>query len=202
MSFTPCVYPLIPVIVTYIGAPAGGSKIKGLLLSLSYVTGIAITYSALGLFASFSGTLFGRISTNPVTYVFVGCAIIIFGLSMLDLFVIYLPGIKLPVLGKKNYFSVFILGLISGFIVSPCLTPALGSILVYLATKKNILYGSTLLFTFAYGMGLVLILAGSSSAFLLSLPKSGKWMLYVKRACAFILIGLGIYFIASGLIRR
>jgi len=202
MSFTPCVYPLVPVVVAYIGAPDAGSKIKGLFLSLSYVTGIAVTYSALGLFASLSGTLFGKISTSPVTYIFVGSVIIVFGLSMLDLFTIALPGIKRPALGKKNYFGVFILGLISGFIISPCLTPALGSILAYLAAKKNLFYGATLLFTFAYGMGLVLILAGSSSAFLLSLPKSGKWMLYIKRSCAFILIGLGIYFLASGLIMR
>jgi thiol:disulfide interchange protein len=73
--------------------------------------------------------------------------------------------------------------------------------LVYLATKKNLLYGATLLFSFAYGMGLVLVLAGTFSAVLVNLPESGKWMLYVKRLFSFLLIGIGIYFIFTGLRR-
>ncbi len=202
VSFTPCVYPLIPVSIGYIGARASGSKFQGLGLSLVYVTGIAFTYSALGLLASLTGTFFGKISSSPVTYLFAGSMIILFGLSMLDLFTIPLPNIiKLPALKKQNYFSTLILGLISGLIVSPCLTPVLGSILVYLTTKKNLLYGATLLFSFAYGMGLVLILAGTFSAVLVNLPKSGKWMLYAKRVFSFVLIGMGIYFIFAGLRR-
>jgi len=202
VSFTPCVYPLIPISAGYIGVKAGGSKFKGLTLGLVYVTGIALTYSALGLFASLTATIFGRISSSPVTYLFVGGVIILFGLSMLDLFTIPLPNIIKPAkLKKQNYFSTFILGLSSGLIVSPCLTPVLGSILLYLTTKKNLLYGATLLFSFAYGMGLVLILVGAFSALLVNLPRSGKWMLYIKRLFSFLLIGMGIYLIYTGLRR-
>jgi cytochrome c-type biogenesis protein len=202
ISLTPCIYPLIPITVGYIGASSSGSKFKGFLLSLVYVTGIAITYSILGLFASLSGTIFGRLSSHPLTYLLVGIVIILFGLSMSDLFVVNLPNIiKLPGLKKKGYFSAFLLGLSSGLIISPCLTPALGAILLYLATKKNLLYGATLLFTFAYGMGLILILVGSFSALLVNLPRSGKWMLYIKKAFSFILIGMGMYFIFAGLRR-
>jgi len=172
ISFTPCVYPLIPVSIGYIGVKSSGSKFQGLILSLIYVTGIAVTYSALGLLASLTGTLFGRVSSSPLTYIFAGSVIVVFGLSMLDLFIIPLPNIiKLPGLKKENYLSTFILGLSSGLIVSPCLSPVLGSILVYLATKKNLLYGATLLFSFAYGMGLVLVLAGTFSAVLVNLPE-------------------------------
>lgn len=202
ISFTPCVYPLIPVSAGYIGVRAGGSKFKGLTLSLVYVTGVALTYSILGLLASLTATFFGKISSSPITYLFAGSVIILFGLSMLDLFTIPLPNIiKLPKLKRQSYFSTFILGLSSGLIVSPCLTPVLGSILVYLATKKNLLYGATLLFSFAYGMGLVLILVGTFSAALVNLPKSGKWMLYIKRFFSFVLIGMGVYFIFAGLRR-
>lgn len=202
ISFTPCIYPLIPISVGYIGIKASGSKFKGLFLSLVYVTGVAFTYSVLGLLASLSGTIFGRISSNPLTYLFVGGVIILFGLSMLDLFTIPLPNIiNPPRLKKQSYFSTFVLGLSSGLIASPCLTPVLGSILVYLATKKNLVYGATLLFTFAYGMGLVLVLIGTFSAALVNLPKSGKWLLYIKRLFSFILIGMGIYFIYGGLRR-
>jgi thiol:disulfide interchange protein DsbD len=196
MSFTPCVYPLIPVSAGYIGIKAAESKLKGLFLSLAYVTGLAVTYSLLGLAASLTGTLFGQFSSSPLAYFLAGAVIIFFGLSMLDLFSLPLSGIiKLPLLKKRGYFSVFFLGLVSGLIISPCLTPALGSILVYLAARKNLLYGAGLLFSFAYGMGLVLILIGTFSAALLKLPKSGKWMVYIKKACAFLLIAAGLYFV-------
>jgi cytochrome c-type biogenesis protein len=201
VSLTPCVYPLIPITAGYVGA-AASTKLKGFLLSLVYVTGIAITYSLLGLLASLTGTIFGSISTSPIAYFFVGVVIILFGLSMLDLFIIPVPNlIRLPAFKKQNYFSVFILGLTSGLVVSPCVTSVLGSILLYLTTKKNLLYGVTLLLSFAYGMGLILILVGTFSATLVNLPKSSKWMEYVKRIVAFVLIGIGIYFIYRG-IRR
>lgn len=202
VSFTPCVYPLIPISAGFIGIKAGGSKLRGFSLSISYVTGIAITYSILGLFASLTGTLFGKINSSPITYFLVGAVIIFFGFSLLDLFIIPVPNIiKLPVFKKQNYFSAFLLGLSSGLIASPCLTPVLGSILAYLATKKNLLYGATLLFSFAYGMGLILILVGTSSAILVNLPKSGKWLVYAKRFSAILLIAMGVYFISTG-IRR
>ncbi len=196
VSFTPCVYPLIPISAGYIGVRSNGSKLKGLSLGIVYVTGVAVTYSILGLFASLTGTIFGRISSNPIAYLFVGIVIILFGLSMLDLFALHLPNIiKLPFLKKENYFSTFLLGLSSGLVISPCLTPVLGSILVYLTIKKNFIYGATLLFSFAYGMGLILILVGIFSSALSGLPKSGKWMLYIKRVFALVLIGMGIYFV-------
>jgi len=202
ISLTPCIYPLIPITAGYIGASSSGSKFKGFLLSLVYVTGIAITYSILGLFASLTGTIFGRIGSHPITYLLVGIIIILFGLSMSDLFVINLPRtIKPAALKKRDYLSVLLLGLSSGLVVSPCLTPVLGSILLHLATKKNLLYGATLLFSFAYGIGLILILIGTFSALLVNLPKSGKWMLYIKKVFSFILIGMGIYFIYTGLRR-
>jgi cytochrome c-type biogenesis protein len=202
VSFTPCVYPLIPISIGYIGIRASGSKLKGLTLSLVYVTGIAVTYSILGILASLTGTIFGRVSSSPFTYIMVGCIIILFGMSILGLFVIPLPNIvKLPALKKQSYFSTFLLGLSSGLIASPCLTPVLGTILLYLTTKKNILYGATLLFTFAYGMGFILILAGTFSSLLVNAPKSGKWMLNIKRFSSLILIAMGIYFIYMGLRR-
>jgi len=202
VSFTPCVYPLIPITVGYIGVKAGRSKAQGFFLSTSYVTGIAVTYCLLGLLASLTGTIFGVISSSPVAYFFVGAVIILFGLSMLDLFIVPVPRfIKLPVFKKQNYFSAFVLGLSSGLIVSPCLTPVLGSILLYLTTKKSLVYGTALLFCFAYGMGFVLILLGTFSAALIHLPKSGKWMENIKRFAAFVLILLGVYFIVTAIKR-
>ena len=201
-SLTPCIYPLIPITAGFIGTKVAGSRLKGFTLSFIYVTGIAITYSLLGLVASLTGKIFGAISSSPITHFLVGIIIILFGLSMLEAFTLSLPNlIKLPKLKKQNYFSSFLLGLSSGLVIGPCLTPILGAILTHLVARKNILYGMTLLFTFAYGMGLLLILVGVFSSLLLNLPKSGKWMNYIKKISAFILIGMGAYFVYSGLVR-
>ncbi|MCX5695749.1 MAG: sulfite exporter TauE/SafE family protein [Candidatus Omnitrophica bacterium] len=199
VSFTPCVYPLIPVSVIYISAKSGRSKIRSFVLSLIYVSGIAVTYSILGLIASLGGMIFGKISSHPFTLIAVGVIIILFGASMLtDFFSIYWPAPKVDT-NKKGYLSTFFLGASSGLIASPCLTPALASILAYLSAQKNIFYGMSLLVVFAYGMGLIFILAGTFSSILINLPKSGRWMSYVKKAGALIIIVLGLYFIYRGL---
>ncbi len=82
LSFTPCVYPLLPVTAGYIGITAGGSKLKGLFFSLIYVTGLAIIYSALGIIAVLTGNMFGGISSHPLTFAVVGVVFIVFGLFM------------------------------------------------------------------------------------------------------------------------
>jgi thiol:disulfide interchange protein len=200
LSFTPCVYPLLPVTAGYIGVHAKGSKLKGLFLSFLYVTGLAITYSALGLIAALTGKMFGRISSHPVTLIVVGVVFIIFGLSMFRVFAVYFPTIvKLSRFKGKSVFSALVLGMVSGLVASPCVAPALGAILVYLAATRNVVYGATLLMVFAYGMGLTLILIGIFSTSLLHLPKSGRWMIYVEKICAIVLIGVGVYFIFSAI---
>ncbi len=198
-SFTPCIYPIIPIIAGYISSRSGSSKLKSFFLSLIFVTGMAVTYSLLGLIASSVGMLFGRISTHPLTLIFVGVIIILFSIFMWrDLFIFSLPAIKRDV-NKRGYLAVFLLGASSSLIISPCLTPALGSILTYLATKQNIVYGMSLLVVFAYGMGLILILVGTFSGILLNLPKAGKWTVYAKRGFSLLFIFMGLYFIYSGI---
>jgi thiol:disulfide interchange protein DsbD len=198
-SLTPCAYPLLPVSISLVGANAGSSRLKGFSLGLVYVTGIALVYSALGLFASLTGKLFGAISSHPATYIVVGLVIVVFGLSLFDLFMIRFPVLARSRLARqKGYLSAFLLGLSSGLVIGPCTTPILGAILVYLATKKSIAYGATLLLTFAYGMGLIFILASTFGGLLVNLPKSGKWLIYIKRLSAAVLIAIGIYFIFSG----
>ena len=202
VSFTPCIYPLLPITLSYIGIEAGGSKRGAFILSLLYVCGVAVIYSLFGLIASLTGTIFGKFSSSPVTHIFLGIVIIIFGLSMSGFFFIpFLRLIKIPQLKKGDKFGAFVLGLSSGFVASPCLTPVLGSILLYLTVEESLLYGSLLLFVFALGMGTSLIIASIFSAALLNMPKIGKWMKYISKILALFLIVLGLYFIIEG-IRR
>ena len=108
-SFTPCVYPLIPVTVGFIGAKSANSRGRAFKLSLCYVLGIAIIYSSLGMFAALSGQFFGQISTNKWTYLFVGNIFLLFGLSMLDVFSLEMTFLQklIPASkgGKKMYFQ-------------------------------------------------------------------------------------------------
>lgn len=202
VSFTPCVYPLIPVSAGYIGVHSSGSRLKGFLLSLVYVTGVAVTYALLGLLAALTGSFFGHFSSHWATRLAVGGIIVLFGLSMMGAFNITVPRIfHLRNHKQHNFLSTFFLGLSSGLMASPCLTPVLGSILLYLTTKGHLWYGATLLFVFAYGMGLMLIVVGTFSSALMGLPHSGRWMEVAKKVFAGILLGVGVYFIGTGIWR-
>ncbi|MFA5092587.1 MAG: cytochrome c biogenesis protein CcdA [Candidatus Omnitrophota bacterium] len=201
-SLTPCVYPLVPISAGYIVGHAQNSKKKGLVLSLFYVTGIAITYSGLGILAVLTGSIFGKFSANPIVNLISGIFILIFGISMFDIFHFnFIPNFKLPVVKKSGYLSSLILGLVSGLMISPCLTPILASILAYLSITKNVFYGGFLLFCFSYGMGIIFILIGTFGAASLNLPKPGKWMTWVKNICGVVVILSGLYFMITA-VRR
>ncbi len=197
MSFSPCVYPLVPVTLGFIGVKGSAGRARGFYLSLVYVLGLAVTYSALGLIAALSGKLFGRISSNPLSFLIVGNVCILAGLSFFEAINIPFIGLRLQdkVDKKGGYLSVFLLGLASGLVAGPCTAPALGAILVYVAGRQNVFYGASLLFSFAYGMGFLLILTGTFGALFLRLPKSGAWLMGIKKACGFILIAAGEYFL-------
>jgi len=198
-SFTPCVYPLIPVTVGFIGAKSANSRGRAFYLSLFYVLGIAIVYSSLGMFAALTGQFFGQISTSKWTYLFVGNVFLLFGLSMLDVFSLemtflqkFIPASR----GKtKDAFSALIFGGISALIASPCATPVLGSLLTYVAAKQNILLGFSMLFSFALGLGFLLLIVGTFTGLISSLPRSGGWMTFVKKGFGFFMIFMGEYFI-------
>ncbi|MFH1578318.1 MAG: cytochrome c biogenesis protein CcdA [Candidatus Omnitrophota bacterium] len=201
VSFTPCVYPLLPITVAYIGASSANSKLKGFGLSLIYVSGISVTYTILGLAAVLTGSIFGRFSGLPLVRVIIGLIIIFFGFALWAGWGLGLSGRKPLMLKQRGtYLSCFILGITSGLITASCTVPVLGSILAFVAAKRNFIYGGFLLFSFAYGMGLLLILIGTFSSFLTSLPKSGRWMEIMKKICAVVLIITGIYFLVSGII--
>ncbi len=198
VSFSPCVYPLLPITIGYIGASQQKDKFHAFLLSLIYVLGMAITYCVLGVFASLTGKIFGQISSSPVSFLIIGNICIIFGLAMLGVFEMHLPDFFLnKIKGKKSKFSVFLLGVTSGLIVGPCTAPVLGAILVFVATKQNLFYGIFLLFSFAYGMGALLILAGTFSGVLVNMPKSGKWLYTIEKIGGVLLILAGEYFLVN-----
>jgi len=199
ISFTPCVYPVIPITVAFIGA-RGGSKGRAFFLSLIYVLGMAVTYTILGVVAALSGKLFGQIQSNPWTYFIIGNICILMGLSMFDLFALSVrtPDFITRMQSKKRMEGVaggFLVGAASGLIMGPCTAPVLAVILSYAATRQNVAFASTLMFVFACGMGTLLILAGTFAGLLAGIPKSGAWMVRINRLFGWILLGAGEYFL-------
>jgi len=198
VSFTPCVYPVIPITISYIGVASAGSKGKAFLLSLFYVLGMSFTYSILGAIAALTGSLFGQISTSPLVYFFIGNVCLVLGLSMLGVFELPLPGFlkaQKTFSKGKGIAATFLVGMASGLVVGPCTAAPLAVILSYVATRQNLIFGMTLLFVFAFGMGLLLIALGTFTGLLTSLPKAGAWLDKIKKAFGWILILLGEYFL-------
>lgn len=198
VSFTPCVYPVIPINVAFIGGQSSGSKFKGFILSLCYVLGMGIAYTFLGCFAAITGRLFGQVQASPWTYFIVGNICILLGLSMFEVFSLPVPKILNRIQtqeNKKGMIGGFFVGFASGFVLGPCTAPVLAVLLSYVATKQNIIFGMSLLFVFAVGMGTLLIILGTFTGFLASLPKAGIWMVRVKKTFGWILIGIGEYFL-------
>jgi len=197
-SFTPCIYPIIPILIGVIGATSAEDRTRGFMLSVAFVLGMAITYSLLGVAAAATGRIFGQLTNHPVAYLIVGNVCLLFALSMLGLFEIRLPGQwgrAKPGVGRKGVGTVFLMGASSGFVAAPCTVPVLGALLTFVAQTRNLVFGFSLLFTFALGLGLLLVVLGTFTGIVTSLPKSGSWMIRLKQAFGILLIIVAEFFI-------
>ncbi len=198
VSLTPCVYPMIPITLSVIGGTAGNSSFtRGLGLSTIYVAGLSLTYAVLGLLvASFGAQVRGFIQGNVFQLVMAGIFAIL-ALSMFDLFMIQVPeGVRNRVAGfkKGGTIGIFLTGMVSGLMASPCVAAPLAGILAYIAASGSLWLGFSMLLAFAWGMGLILILIGAFSGSLNSLPKAGDWMNRVKEIYGFLLLGTALFF--------
>jgi thiol:disulfide interchange protein DsbD len=207
-SFTPCVYPMIPVTVSYIGGAAGGSRKRAVGLSLVYVSGLALVYAALGIAAGMLGRVFGQFTRSPWIYGSVGLIVILFGLLMLELLPFQIPALFSGVQGRGarrgGYLGACMMGMAAGFVAAPCTAPVLGVLLAFVASTRDVLWGGTLLLVFAFGLGFLLMLLGIFSGYLASLPRAGVWMDRVKKAFGVAMLVVGAVFLwqAIGMIVR
>jgi thiol:disulfide interchange protein DsbD len=209
ISFTPCVYPIIPIQLGFIGgrtvtaSSRGESQLslKGLTLSVVFVLGMSVVYAALGAFAALTGTLFGIWASSPWTQIFVGNVILLLSLSMFGLFEIQAPQFLMRMNPKKHtgYLSAFFVGAVSGLVVGPCTAPALGATLAFVGTRGEVLFGIVVLFAFALGMGTLMVVLGTFTGALSILPKSGGWMKNIKIGFGIVMLLLAeYYFIRTG----
>lgn len=202
ISFTPCVYPVAPITIAFIGAHSSGSRWNGFGLSLIYVLGMAVTYTLLGGLAALSGKLFGQIQTNPWTHFLLANICILMGLSQLG--ALSLPWQTPRCFAKlqrrektTGAWGSFLVGVMSGLVVGPCTAPVLAMLLSCVASRQNMIWGMSLLFVFSLGMGTLLIFMGTCAGLLSSLPRSGPWLARISHLAGWILLAMGEYLLIN-----
>jgi len=202
-SFTPCIYPMIPITLGILQSQASKSLAQNFFISTAYVTGMATVYAILGYFAATTSLILGQWLSSPFVIALLILLFLYLAFSMFGFYEIFMPkflqrGSKIKIGGtsvKGSILYSFLFGAISGTAASPCLTPALALLLGFVAKQGNPLVGFLTLFVFALGLGLLLIIIGTFSNTLTTLPRAGLWMNEIKKFFGFLLIGVSIYFL-------
>ena len=205
-SLTPCIYPMIPITAAIVGGTTVGEgasrpRWRPALLTFLYVLGLALVYSALGLFAGMSGTLFGAVSTNPWLYFTMANLLVIAALAMLDVLPVRVPNSILErasaagTAGRAS--GAFTMGAVSGLVAAPCSAPVMAAVLTWVSTTKSATLGFLYLFVFSLGMCTLLVVVGLSSGAVARLPRAGMWMVWIKRFFAFVMLGVAEYYLVK-----
>lgn len=182
LSFTPCVFPMYPILTGIIvGQGDKLSTRRAFALSFAYVQGMAVTYTLLGIVVAIAGAQFQAMFQHPIVLIALSILFIFLALSMFGIFNLALPSSwqnKLNQLSSNqkggSYVGVLVMGAISGLVASPCTTAPLTGALLYISQSGDILLGASALYALSLGMGLPLLVLGSSGGKLL--PKAGNWM--------------------------
>jgi len=196
-SIGPCNVAMIPLIVGYVGGSTNLSRGRSFTLSLTFATGLALTFMALGVIASLVGGLIG--GTSRIWYYAVAAVCILIALHMWG-------AIRLPEaaglarlrerITLRGIPGALALGLVSGLVASQCATPVLAAILTYVMSQEGALvYGAALLFLYALGRGVPIVLAGTFTGALKQFQALGRWSSVIERVSGVIIIGVGLYFL-------
>ncbi|MBD3179784.1 MAG: thioredoxin fold domain-containing protein [Candidatus Latescibacteria bacterium] len=197
LNLTPCIYPLIPITVSFFGGQAGGKTSRVFFLSLLYVLGISITYSILGLIAASTENILGSAMQSIWGTGFVAAVLVALALSMFGLWEIRLPFFITSRTGsaRQGFLGALFMGLTVGIVAAPCIGPFILGLLLYVGNTGNPLLGFLMFFTLGLGMGVPFILLGTVSGSISHLPQSGKWLDWVKKIFGYILIIMAVYFL-------
>ncbi|MGK2962069.1 MAG: cytochrome c biogenesis protein CcdA [Gemmatimonadaceae bacterium] len=204
-SLNPCIYPMIPITAAIVGGQTVGEspppRSRAALLTLSYVSGLAIVYAMLGVLAGMTGTMFGTVSTNPWLYFFMANLLLLAALSMLDVIPIRLPSAlvsRAATAGTAGRASgAFIMGAASGLVAAPCSAPVMAAVLTWVTTTQQAGMGFIYLLSFSLGMCALLVAVGLFSGVATRLPRAGSWMVWVKRGFAIVMLGVSQYYLVQ-----
>jgi thiol:disulfide interchange protein DsbD len=198
LNLTPCVYPMIAITVSYFGGQGGERNARrAFVSSLIYCLGIVLTYSTLGLIAALTGSLFGSALQSPVLLIGIALLLVALALSMFGLYELQPPQFLMQratgLSSKAGYVGVFFFGAVIGVIAAPCLAPFVVALLAFVGQTGNPWLGWWLFFALALGLGLPYVVLGTFSGLLNRLPKSGTWMVSVKRVFGVALIAVAAW---------
>ena len=199
LAFTPCVLPMVPILSGIIaGEGENSSSARGFSLALSYVMGMALVYTAAGVAAAAAGLQLQAIFNQPWVLVLFSSLFIVLALGMFGLFDLQMPSAiqsRLATMSgdQKSGTAVgaFVMGALSSLVVTACVAPALIATLTVMAQSGDMVRGGTALFAMSMGMGAPLLLVGAAQGKFL--PKAGAWMVAVKNAFGFMMLGLGVW---------
>lgn len=203
LALTPCVWPLIPITISVIGATGGGTRIGALVRSLCYVFGIALMYALLGAIAGSTGRVLGTLLQHPAVYVALAVVMALLAAAMFDVFTLQVAGswtqrLQTRLRGRYGLVGIFAMGLLSGIACTACTTPVVAALLLPVLQRADPLAGFALMFTMAAGMGTPLVVLGTFSGLVRAMPKSGDWQDAVKLLFGLGLAGGALYFLGLG----
>jgi len=197
LNLTPCVYPLIPITVSYFGGRSAQGK-RGLIgHGICYIGGLALTNSLLGVIAALTGGLIGALLQSPLVLIAIASVLTAFAMSLFGFWELRLPFWLTQAASKSytGYFGSFFMGITLGVVAAPCIGPFVLGLLTWVATLGDPLVGFVIFFTLSLGLGTPLFVLALFSGQLSKLPKSGEWMNWVRRLMGWVLIGMAAYFI-------
>ena len=200
LTFTPCVLPMVPILTSVVLGQQQNSPRRGFLLSSVYVLGMALTYAAAGLTVGLlgAGANIQAWMQTPWVLILFAALFVLLALAMFGLYELQLPAAlrnRLNNISQQQqggrYLSVFIIGVLSALVVSPCVSAPLAGALVYLSTTGDAVLGGLALLALGLGMGAPLIVLGTTGASFL--PKAGQWMNQIKVFFGVLLLGVAIW---------
>lgn len=196
LAFTPCVLPMIPILSSIVlggAAQAKPSRGRGLALAATYVLGMSVVYTALGVAAGLSGAGLAAWLQTPWILSLFAILLAVLALAMFDAFTFQMPAGIQGWLSQRSaripggrYTGALVMGALSALIVGPCVAAPLAGALLYISQTGDVVLGGSALFAMAWGMGVPLLIVGASSGALL--PKAGPWMDGVKRLFGMLLL--------------
>jgi thioredoxin:protein disulfide reductase len=197
LNLTPCVYPLIPITFSYFGGRSGQGQGRLALHGLFYIGGLSLTNSILGVIAALTGGLMGAMLQNPIVLIVVAAILVFFATSLFGFWELRLPeGLnRMASKSYTGYFGTLFMGLTLGLVAAPCIGPFVLGLLTWVASMASPWLGFFIFFTLSMGLGLPLFILALFSGKIEKLPRSGEWMLWVRKVMGWVQVGMAVHFI-------
>jgi thiol:disulfide interchange protein DsbD len=190
LNLTPCVLPMVPITMSFFAMQSDGRRSRRFTLSLLYVLGLVVTYSALGVFAALSGAMFGSWLQQPAVLIGLALLMLVLASSMFGAFDIGVPQfIATRAAGRAGLAGAMTMGLFVGIVAAPCVGPVVVSLIALVASIGKPLIGLAMFATLAFGLGFPYLVM------LNIMPRPGEWMVHIKKAMGFILVAMAFYFL-------